>query len=217
MNHRPIVNLAIGVFLMTVVCYSQQSNKDLQAEAARAPHNIKAVLDLGIAYHNEASAGNKVSVEKGFACFDTLLALDPTNAVALAYRGSLWTMRGRDAWWPFTKMNDVDKGIDEMDKAVDLAPDNVSIRLLRGINSAHLPPMFKRLGTALKDFHYLLSCPAFPHFDARLKSTIYYWSGFAYKQDKQIDKAKELLQKAIDVAPESDNAKNAQRELKNLE
>ena len=216
MNYRTIIKITIAVFMMTAAGYSQQSIKDLQAQVTRAPHDIKALTDLGIAYHNEGVAGNKEAVEKGFACFDTALALDPTNAVALAFRGSLWTMRGRDAWWPFTKMSDVDKGIDQMDKAVDLAPDNVSVRLTRGINSVQLPSMFKRLGTAIKDFYYLLNSPAFPHYDPSLKSTIYYWSGFAYKQDNQREKAKELLQKAIDAAPESESAKNARQELKDL-
>jgi len=216
MNYRSIISAAIVIFSMTMVCHSQQTIADLQAQAAHAPHDIKSLLALGIAYHTEGVAGDKKAVEEGFGCFDTVLALDPANAVALAYRGSLWTMRGRDAWWPFTKMSNVDKGIDEMDKAVDLAPDNVSVRLVRGINSAHLPSMFKRLGTAQKDFYYLLNSPAFPHFDAHLKSTIYYWSGFVYKQDNQPEKAKELLQKAIDVAPDSDTAKNARQELKDL-
>ncbi|MFZ1081818.1 MAG: tetratricopeptide repeat protein [Candidatus Kryptoniota bacterium] len=216
MNYRYTIKVAFAVFLMTVACYSQQSIKDLQAQVSQSPHDIKALMSLGIAYHSEAVTGNKDAVEKGFECLDTVLALDPTNAMALAYRGSLWTMRGRDAFWPFTKMNDVDKGIDEMDKAVDLAPDNITVRLTRGINSVHLPSMFKRLGTALKDFSYLLKMPAFPHFDAGLQSTIYYWAGVAYKQDNQRDKAKEYLQKAIDAAPGSDNAKNAQQELKDL-
>lgn len=216
MNYRSIINVAFALFLATAVCYSQQSIRNLQAKVASAPHDTTALLALGIAYHNGGVAGDKDAVEKGFTCLDTVLALDPTNAVALVYRGSLWTLRGRDAWWPFTKKGDVEKGIDEMDKAVDLAPDNVTIRLTRGVNSVKLPSMFHRLGIAEKDFYYLLNSPAFPHFDAQLKSTIYYWSGFAYKQDNQPEKAKELLQKAIDAAPESGTAKSAQQELKDL-
>lgn len=216
MKHWPIIGIVFATFLSAAVCHSQQSIKDLQGQVSQSPHDITALLNLGIAYHNDGASGNKESVEKGFACLDTLLALDPTNAMALAYRGSLWTMRGRDAWWPFTKMSDVDKGIDELDKAVDLAPENVSIRLVRGINSVRLPSMFKRLGIAIKDFYYLVNLPAFPQFDAHLKSTIYYWSGFAYKQDGQPEKAKELLQKAIDIAPDSENARNARQELSDL-
>lgn len=216
MKYRPFVIAAITLFLMTSTCLAQGSIKELQVQVAHSPHDVKALLELGIAYHNEGVAGDKHAVEKGFACLDTVLALDPANAVALAYRGSLWTLRARDAWWPFTKKRDVEKGIDEMDKAVELAPDNVSVRLTRGINSCKLPPMFKRIGTALKDFMYLINSPAFPHFNPNLKSTIYYWAGFAYKQDKETEKARELLRKAIDSAPDSPTAKNAGRELKDL-
>jgi len=216
MKLRYALVASVILFAGLRMCHAQQSLSELQAQVASSPHDVKALLNLGIAYHNQGSAGDKDAVDKGFSCLDTVLALDPTNAVALVYRGSLWTMRGRDAWWPFTRMSDVDKGIDEMDKAVDLEPDNVSVRLTRGINSVHLPSMFKRLGTALKDFSYLLKSPSFPHFDARLKSTIYYWAGCAYKQDGQKDRAKMYLQKAVEAAPESETAKNAQNELKDL-
>ncbi len=216
MKHTSIVYITIALGMVMEVCHSQHSIKDLESQVARAPHDISALLNLGIAYHNQGVAGNEEAVEKGFVCLDTVLTLDPTNAVALSYRGSLWTLRGRDSWWPFTKLNNVDKGIDEMDKAVDLAPDNVSVRLTRGINSVHLPSMFKRLGTAMKDLTYMLNHPAFAQFDTGLQSTIYYWAGVAYKQDNQREKAKGLLQKAIEVAPESDNAQNAKQELKDL-
>jgi len=216
MKYRRIINFAIFVLVATGICHSQQSISDLQAQISRNPHDTSALLNLGIAYHNQGVAGDEDAVEKGFVCLDTVLTLDPTNAVALAYRGSLWTLRGRDAWWPFTKMSDVDKGIDEMDKAVDLAPDNVSVRITRGINSVNLPSMFKRIGTALKDFSYLLNQPSFSHFDLGLQSRIYYWAGVAYKHDNQPAKAKVYLQRAIDVAPESETAKNAKQELKDI-
>jgi tetratricopeptide (TPR) repeat protein len=215
-NHRPIVNLASAILLVAGVCHSQQSVTDLEALVHRSPHDVNALLSLGIAYHKQGAAGDEDAVEKGFTCLDTLLTLDPANAVALAYRGSLWTMRGRDASSPFTKMSDVENGIDEMDKAVDLAPENVAVRLTRGINSVRLPSMFNRLGTALKDFSYLLKQPSFPHLNADLQSTIYYWTGVAYEHDNQVEKAKGLLQKAIDAAPESDSARNARQELRQL-
>lgn len=216
MNYRAIVSVIVLVPSFFITCPAQESAKDLEAQLQRAPHDVNALMKLGVLYHNEGVAGNEKSVEKGFSCFDTVLALDPTNAVALAYWGSLWTLRARDAWWPFTKMSHVDKGIDEMDKAVELAPDDVRVRLTRGINSVNLPSMFKRLGTALKDFTFLLGHPGFTKFDARLQSTIYCWAGIAYKHDNQRDKAKELLQKAISVAPQSDTARNAEQELKEL-
>ena len=216
MSYRNIAIIGILFFALTGISSAQKSISDLREALSQNPHDKEILLNLGIAYHNEGVSGDKDAVKKGFACLDTLLALDPTNAVALAYRGSLWTLRGRDAWWPFTRMSDVDRGIDEMDKAVDLAPDNVTVRLTRGINSVHLPSMFKRIGTAEKDFYYLVNMPSFQKLDPGLRSTIYYWSGMAYKQDDQTDKAKEFFKKAVETAPGSENANNASQELKNF-
>jgi hypothetical protein len=63
-------------------------------------------------YHDRGADGNEAAVEKGMTYLDKAHELEPANEVALAYRGGLWTMRARDAWWPFTKMSRVDKRID---------------------------------------------------------------------------------------------------------
>jgi tetratricopeptide (TPR) repeat protein len=210
--------IAIGLLssLFFTLSLSQQSIKDLEVRLQQKPNDVETLVALGRLYHDQGAAGNEEAVDKGFTCLDKAIELDPTNAVAYAFRGSLWTMRGRDAWFPFTKLKHVDKGIDELDKAVDLAPDNITVHLTRGINSLQLPSIFKRLGTAVKDFSFLLADSRFPHLEVHLKSTIYYWAGIAYKRDNQADRAKEYLKKAISVAPESPTAKNAEKELKEL-
>ena len=202
--------------LFFTLSMSQQSIKELEGALQQKPNDVETLIVLGKLYHDQGAAGSTEAVDKGFTVFDKVIELDPTNAVAFAYRGSLWTMRGRDAWFPFTKLKHVDKGIDELDKAADLAPDNITVHLMRGINSLQLPSMFKRLGTALKDFSFLLADPRFPHLEVHLQSTIFYWAGVAYKRDNQAGKAKEYLEKAISKAPESPTAKNAEKELKEL-
>jgi tetratricopeptide (TPR) repeat protein len=126
--------------------------------------------------------------------------------------GSLWTTEGRDA----ASMEDINKGILEMDKAVKLAPQDITLRLVRGINSIYLPSLFNRIEIGLGDFNYLLAHSEFQHFDARLKSTIYCWAGIAYKADHKNEKAKDLLNKAFSVAPNSENGKRAEQELKEI-
>jgi tetratricopeptide (TPR) repeat protein len=215
MIHK-IVAITMLSSLFFALSLSQQSIKELEANLQQKPNDVEALVALSRLYHDQGADGNKEAVEKGFICLDKALDLDPSNAIAYAYRGSLWTMRGRDAWFPFTKLQHVDKGIDELDKAADLAPDNITVRLTRGINSLQLPSMFKRLGTAIKDFSFLLADPRFPHLEVHLQSTIYYWAGVAYKRDNQIGKAREYLEKAITVAPESHTAQKAEKELKEL-
>ncbi len=211
---RHLFFLGVCISLFATLSFSQKSKSELEEIIQQSPNDIESLLALGRIYHDEGARNDSKAVNKGFECLDRVLTLDPHHAVALAYRGSLWTMRGRDAWFPFTKLQHVDHGIDEMDKAVDLAPNDITIRLVRGINSVQLPSIFHRLGTALNDFNTLLKHQQFPHLDRQLQSTIYYWAGVAYKHDDQIEKAKEYLEKAISLAPESATAKNAEKELK---
>ncbi len=215
MIQRLLTIILTGV-LITSISNAQDSTEVLEGILKQKPNDVETLTKLGELYHDQGVAGNDDAVEKGFTCFDKVLELDPSNAVALAYRGSLWTLRARDAWWPFTKMKDVDKGVDEMDKAVDLAPDNIPVRLVRGINSIHLPSMFRRLPIALKDFDYMLNDARFVRFNPHLQSTIFCWAGIAYHNDGQTTKAKELLQKAISADPNSETARKAEDELKKI-
>ena len=198
------------------ISIAQDKVKQLEGTLQQNPNDVGTLIALGKIYHDQGASGNTDAVDKGFDCFERVLQLDPSNAVAFAYRGSLWTMRGRDAWWPFTKAKDVDKGVDDMDKAVDLAPADVTVRIVRGINSVQLPSMFRRLPVALKDFEFLMNDVRFVHFDAHLQATIFYWAGIAYKNDSQPARAKELLQKAISADPDSDMSRKAENDLKQL-
>jgi len=215
MKSRITFSIMLGWFLMSMGI-AQGIIQDLEIKLSQNPNDINTLVQLGKVYHDQGADGNKEAVEKGMTYLDKALELDPANGVALAYRGSLWTMRARDAWWPFTKMSRVDKGIDEMDKAVELAPTNIMVRIVRGINSVQLPSMFKRLSIAIKDFDYLLNCHEFSYFDIKLQSTICLWAGIAYKRDNQAMKAKELFQKSVSLAPESWMATKAREELKEL-
>lgn len=207
--------ILIGL-LLTGISRGQESAEELEGVLKQKPGDMETLIKLGRMYHDQGVAGNDDAVEKGFTCLDKALQIDPSNAIALAYRGSLWTLRARNAWWPFTKLKNVDKGIDELDKAVDLAPDNITVRLVRGINSVNLPSMFRRLPIAIKDFDYLLNDARFAHFNPQLQSTIFCWAGIAYKNDGQTVKAKELLQKAVSADPNSNTARKAENELKQL-
>jgi len=215
MVHK-MLSLVLFALFFAGISRAQDNAKDLETALAQNPNDVGTLIKLGITYHDQGVAGNDDAVDKGFTCFDKVLVLDPTNAVALAYRGSLWTLRARDAWWPFTKMKDVDKGVDEMDKAVDLASDNITVHIVRGINSVNLPSMFHRLPVALKDFDYLMGDPRFTHLNQHLQATIYCWAGIAYNSDGQTAKAKDLLQKAVSTEPGSDIARKAENELKKI-
>jgi len=215
MKRKSVLIAALWLLAASTVL-AQPTIKDLEDTLSRNPSDVAALVQLGKLYHDRAAAGDNDAVEKGFTYLDRALELDSSNAVALAYRGSLWTMRARDAWWPFNKLSKVDRGVDEMDKAVDRAPENITVRLVRAINGVQLPEMFHRLPVALKDFDHLLKTPEFGRLTPQLRCTIYCWAGIANKKDHQPARAKEYLQRAVDLGAGTPLGTRAQVELKDL-
>lgn len=219
MNKGYFSGQVVFVFLSLVAVtgsFAQDRIAELQEKLKQNPNDESTLMELGRQYHDKAMGGDKGAVDKGFRCFDRALALDSANVVASVYRGSLWTLRARDAWWPPTKLNYLKQGSEEMDKAVELDPMNVMVRLIRGMNSLTLPGGLGKLSTALEDFILLLKHPEFPTQRRELKVLIYFYAGVAHRRADEYDKAKELFQKAISILPGSDYARRAQEELKDM-
>jgi tetratricopeptide (TPR) repeat protein len=199
-----------------VVGAPQDKLRELEQKLKSNPNDEVVLMELGRSYHDMASAGDKSAIEKGFRCFDRAFSLDTTNVVALAYRGSMWTLRALDSWWPPNKLKFFKQGTDEMDRAVELAPDNMMVRLIRGIDEMDLPEFASRLPTALEDFIVLLRHPDFPEQTRELKALIYFYAGMAHKRADAYDRAGELFKKAIAILPGSEFAKRSQDALNEM-
>jgi len=214
-----LMSLWISLLSLAFVGFSfgQDNLRDLEARLKANPNDEATLMELGRIYHDRAAEGDDGMIEKAFECFDRLLSIDSSNAVALAYRGSLWTYRALDARWPPSKLNYVSQSGRDLDKAVEMEPYNMMVRLMRGISSLSLPGRFSRLAVALEDFIVLLRHPDFPEQTRQLKATIYYYGGVAYKRADDYDTARQLLQKAISTFPGSDFAKRAQKELDEMD
>ena len=154
--------MLLGLFPGSLVI-AQSDVAGLEQKLNANPSDQQTLMDLGRIYYDQAAAGETNSIEKGIHCFDQALKLDSTNAVALAYRGSLWVMQSRHSWWPPNKMKYLKRGGEELDRAVDLEPDNMMVRLIRGINGLGLPSYADRLQTSLEDFLIVLKHPDFPN------------------------------------------------------
>ena len=214
--HRIIITFTLGCILVASG-RSQDRIRELDGMLQSSPDDKSVLMELGRLYHDKAAVGDAGAVDKGFRCLDRLLAIDTANAPALAYRGSLWILRARDSWWPPNKWSNIRKGGAEMDVAVGLAPDNMMVRLLRGMNALAAPGFLGRLPVALEDFIVLLKHPAFPDQPKELKVSIYYYAGVAHKRADDYDKARELFKKAISLLPGSEFAERAQAELKDMQ
>jgi tetratricopeptide (TPR) repeat protein len=203
-------------FVLVVGVVAQDRTRELEGLLKSNPSDASILMELGRLYHDKAAAGDADAVDGGFRCLDRLLRIDSANVIALAYRGDLWAMRARDSWWPPNKWSAFRKGAAELDLAVGLAPDNMMVRLLRGMNALATPSFLGRLSIALEDFIVLLRHPSFPDQSKELRVSIYYYSGIAHKRADDYDKARELFKKAITILPDSDFARRSQVELTDM-
>jgi len=143
------------IFLLLIL-----SSKNLSAQITQwekqlksDPSNTELLLKLGKAYHDVAGENeDKEAVKKAEKYLSKLLEIEPGNALAMVYYGSVLTMKARDAFFPWEKMKYMKKGFGKMDSAVALDPDEPEVRLIRAINSTLVPKMFNRLKMALSDF-----------------------------------------------------------------
>jgi tetratricopeptide (TPR) repeat protein len=211
---KRIFSSIIIVALTSVFIFGQDEIKSLEEQLKTNSQNVEILVKLGIAYHNKGVNGDKKAVKSAEEHLNKALELDRTNALALAYLGSVWTLKGRDAFFPWNKMKNVEKGMDKIDKAVDMSPDNLRVRMLRAMNSLNLPPFFHRLQYSLKDFTYITDNPEFKNWPTESQSMVYYNLGLAFEKDEKPNEAKNNFELAIQTAPESKWAKNAKEELK---
>lgn len=224
MNLRRIlvyVVLILNICLVSRVL-PQNEAEDIQTQIVvfedslrEEPENTEILLKLGILYHNLGVEGDKKAVKRAKKLFEKLLELDPQNAEALAWCGSVLTLKGRDVLFPVSKLSYVNDGIEKTDKAVELAPDNINVRMIRAHNSLNLPGIFHRIEIAITDFEQLLTLreKRQEEFSKSLLAKIFLGLGSAYKKKEDIVKAREDWQKAAEVLPDSMEAEMARRLL----
>lgn len=117
--------------------------------------NTTVLFELADLCHDAGVDGDKHAVLRSEAYLRQLLALAPNHAPALALLGSVFTMKGRDAFWPTTQLRLVREGNGYMDQAVRLAPDDPETRKIRALNNAHMPDFLGRTEIVRADLAWL--------------------------------------------------------------
>jgi len=80
-----------------------------------------------------ARAGEKNAVEPAIAALEDLARGAPQQPVYAAHLGSALTLKGRDAWMPWSKIRYVEQGTDRIDAALAALKPEHDHELLRGV------------------------------------------------------------------------------------
>lgn len=177
--------------------------------------NVGSLYALGDVCHDAGAAGDKEAVVRAEAYLRQLLTLEPTNAMATALLGSIYTMKGRDAFWPTTQLRLVGEGNEMMDRAVSMAPEDVRTRLTRALNNAHMPEFLGRSELVVKDLSWLWGKwekdPTLFTVNQRQELALH-WGRRLKKQDRH-GEARKVWETGKDFDPESKVAKEIGVEL----
>lgn len=194
------------------------AEKRVLEEMAAKGTNVTRLYQLGDICHDVGVAGDKKAVERAEAYLRQLLALEPTNAPAIALLGSVYTMKGRDAFWPNVQLRLVREGNDFMDQALRLDPENLRARITRAFNNAHMPEFLGRTEIVRADLAWLSAkaerqpeCFTIPE-----RQEIALHLGRQLKHQHRIDDARAAWKQGCALAPDSKLGSEISTELARL-
>jgi len=165
-------------------------------------------------------AGDTASLEKGMKICEDILANDPKQPEALVWHGTGLVSESREAFQKGDQNNGTDlwqRGMEEMDQAAQLAPNDLGVRIVRGsvllISSQYLPaeaahPLVEK---GLSDYEkaYSVQGPDLSHLGTHKSGELMIGMADAYARLGQQDKAQqwfERIQKDLPGTPYANSA-----------
>jgi tetratricopeptide (TPR) repeat protein len=204
------------IFIL-IICpnltFTQDNIDSLEVELVNDPNNVSVLIQLGRIYHDFGTEGDKEAVKMGEKYLENAVSLDSENAIAIAYYGSILTMKARDSKAPWNRIKHGRKGLSFIDRAVELEPNNLDVRIIRAMNSLLTPSFLGRLKYSFEDFEYVINNDHFKSWIADSKAYVYYNLGNAYKKDDKLVEAKKYYEMALKEAPLSESGKAAKLAL----
>ncbi len=209
-----VLSLVFLLFASQVHAEERPENMDLKALLVQAaqlqqrldqdPSDYEALQGLGIVYHSMALKDSKAYAKKAVQYLEQANQKKFDDYVVLCYLGSAYTMLAKDARDPMSKSSYMNKGIECMDKAVRMDPDNISVRLIRANNSKSLPKFLNRRPVANEDFEYLEGLfEKKLNISASLKASVYRDLAALYKEDGDAAKARKYEAMAAAIPKEN--------------
>ena len=182
------------------------------AAVARWPADVLALKTLGIAHHELATANVAGVASVAARTLERVHRLVPADPEVLAYLGSARTLVGRETWHPLTKLVELREGTALMDRAVELAPDDAVVRLVRASSRLRLPAFLQRDGDACADLERIVARAA-PALGSVRMAEVHFKLGQAYRARNDGERARAEWAKAVEAAPGSPWGRAARRRL----
>ena len=117
---------------------------------AAAPQDVRSFTDA-LELHDAAQDGDTSALRPAIKALRRLRREDPWHAESAVYLGSAYAIAARDGWFGLSRIVDVARSVHHLNTALDFAPDNFEVRMVRASVQSHMPRIFGRRGAAIKD------------------------------------------------------------------
>jgi tetratricopeptide (TPR) repeat protein len=165
-------------------------------------------------------AGDAASLEKGMKICEDILASDPKQPEALVWHGMGLVSKSRTAFQKGDQQNGAtpwQRGLDEMDQAAELAPNDLGVRIVRGavllVASQYMPeeaahPLIEK---GLSDYEkaYSIQGPDLSHLGTHKSGELMIGMADAYARLGQPEKAQPWFERIQRDLPGTPYAKSA--------
>ena len=154
--------------------------------------------EQGIEFHNGALEGDEEAAEKAVERLERYVETFSNDGEARAYLGSAYAMMARDASSVVNKMRYTNRGLRHLDRALEVAPRDFAVRLIRANVNSSLPKMFRRGEAALQDMLALdeifreAPSPGLARWMVEIYETLQRHTPDAGPWDERLERAREL-------------------------
>ena len=158
--------------------------------------------------YQTAMAERGGAFETAMVQVDMILAKKPADARATAYKGSLLTMMGDDAFLPWTRVRKATDGINLMDEALAASAaqefcvkQRAEIVMICGFTNSRMPRLFKRGKIARQLISELIGSPLFADLPEKCQAQAFACASLHAKSDGRLHMADDFAAKARAVEP----------------
>ncbi len=191
-------------FLMLLCLAGLGYSEDKHVQANETAHDAKLEHELYYAWHNVCLSGDTDTIDAQINRYEAKVKSNHGDQLARAYLGSAHALRAKASLWPPAKIKHIRKGQSLMDEAVQQAPHDPRVRMIRAIGSYKVPKRFGRRKIALTDFEKLIPIAASDSSGLMIneRQVILYYAWLTFKEEHHPDASK-AKKRCHALAPDS--------------
>ncbi|MDD2926846.1 hypothetical protein [Rhodoferax sp.] len=167
-----------------------------------------------------ATQGNDSAIDKSAEAFATLLKMEPTNPVLMAYAGSALSMKANTTLLPWKKMSYAEDGLAMLDKALAMltpahnapvqhdVPAALEVRFVAANTFLAVPGFMNRGARGAKLLGDILTSPLLAKSPLGFRGDVWLAAAGQAAKDKRSDEARKYLNEVIRAnAPQAEAAR----------